>query len=497
MLGATNLAQATQALSTELERRDIEASRERCKSLRQFQAEAWHVIEPATPYLPNWHVDAICEHLEAVEAGQIKKLLINVPFRTAKSTTCSVMWPAKTWTLNPSLRWLTGSFALKLAIRDSLRMRRLITSPWYQARWGHLFELAGDQNQKMRFENNKSGYRLTYGIDASPMGDGGDIILGDDLQDRQQAHSDADREHCLTTFDQAITTRRNQPGVSPLVIIMQRLHCRDLSGHVLDKGGWEHLLIPMHYDPKRSKVTVIGWKDPRTEPGELMHPARFGEKEVADIEDEIGPYAAAGQLEQSPVPEGGAMFKRAWFEIVPEAPANTRWVRGWDLAASTKATSPWTVGLKIGVSAGTYYIDGRSIVRQRVGPDALERLIVNTASQDGFGVPQDIPQDPGQAGKVQLSALVKALAGYVVHFSPETGAKADRAGPMAAQAAAGNVKIVAGPHIDAFLEEAELFPFGSYLDQIDAASRGFARLIKPTASSDIVGPKIHRQGEAS
>jgi predicted phage terminase large subunit-like protein len=488
MLGALNPAETLKALSTSIEQDEIAESRERCKSLRHFFTDAWKVIEPATPFLPNWHADAIAEHLQAVEDGQISKLLINVPFRTAKSSFVSVMWPAKTWTAKPTLRWLTGSFALKLAIRDSLKMRRLIDSPWYQARWGDKFQLTSDQNQKSRFENDKTGYRLTFGVDASPMGDGGDIIVCDDLQDRTSAHSEADREHCLTTFDQAIVTRRNDPKRSALVIVMQRLHQNDLSGHVLARGGWDHLLIPMHYDPKRSKVTSIGWRDPRTEAGELMHPARFDAETVAKIEDEIGPYASAGQLEQLPVPEGGAMFARSWFPVVPVAPAGTRWVRGWDLAGSVKKTSPWTAGVKLGVHQGVYYI--AHVARERRRAEDVEAMIVAIASQDGHSVEIDLPQDPGSAGKTVARSLIKALDGYVVHSSPETGEKSDRARPFAAQAKGGNVRIVEGPWNEAFLQEIELFPYGQFLDQGDALSRAHARLLVAPVAAQIVGPKI-------
>jgi predicted phage terminase large subunit-like protein len=491
-LGALDPGRTLQALSTSLEQDEISASRERCKSLRAFNSEAWHVIEPSVEFKANWHSDAICEHLEAVSNGEIRKLLINVPYRTSKSTICGVAWPAWDWTEHPAEKFLTGSYALKLAIRDSLKMRRLITSPWYRERWGDSFTLTSDQNQKIRFENDKTGYRIAFGVDAGVMGDGGSRILCDDMMDRKAAHSDADREHCLTTFDEAITTRRNDPATTPIVVVMQRLHQRDLSGHLLEKGGWEHLLIPMHYDPKRSRVTCIGWEDPRTEPGELMHPARFDEKTVDSMADEIGPYAAAGQLEQLPVPEGGALFQTGWFEVLQAEPTGIRWVRGWDLAGSKKKTSPYTAGVKMGVKNGTYYIDCRDIVRERWSPAEVEQGMVNTAAQDGHGVAIDFPQDPGQAGLAQRLALIKALAGYVVHSTTETGSKADRAAPVAAQARVGNVKLIAGPKMRVFLEEIGMFPYSTFLDQGDAMSRAFARLLIPVAGGDIVGPKVHR-----
>lgn len=297
---------------------------------------AWHVVEPGKPYIHGWHIDAICEHLEAVTAGQIPRLIINVPFRTSKSTSTSVMWPAWTWSNRPEHQWLCGSYAERLATRDNLKMRRLIQSPWYRARWGAKFALAGDQNQKIRFENDKSGYRIAFGMTGGVMGDGGDTVLIDDPHDRNQAHSDAERDSALTTFDEAIVTRLNEPAKSSIVIIMQRLHEKDLTGHLLAQGGWEHLCIPMEYDPAQpSKRSRIGWRDPRTKPRELMWPERFPAKAVEDLKRSLGTYGTAGQLQQKPAPDEGGLIKRDWFRLWPASapfPVFEYVIQSWDTA---------------------------------------------------------------------------------------------------------------------------------------------------------------------
>lgn len=297
--------------------------------------------------------------MQAVLDGEIRRLLINVPFRTAKSTLCSVMTPAFSWIHRPATKWLCGSYAKELAIRDSLSMRRLIQSPWFQERWGRGFNLVDnsdwgdpdgfvltdDQNRKMRFENDRTGYRLAFGFEGGVMGEGGDVVLIDDPHDRNKAHSDKERAASLVTYDEAITTRLNDPAKSAIVIIMQRLHEQDLSGHVLAKGGYEHLLIPMHYDPSRSRVTMLGWKDPRTEAGELMHPARFPAEVVEQIERDIGSYAAAGQLEQRPAPAEGGIFKKSWWRFYEELPeACDQEIQSWDLAFKGLKTSNFVAG---------------------------------------------------------------------------------------------------------------------------------------------------------
>src|SRR5580692_1197692 len=116
------------------------------RCLREFVLQAWAVVEPSTPFVPGWHIDAIIEHLEAVTLGQVRNLLINVPPRHMKSLLVSVFWPAWEWIRFPERRWLYSSYAASLSIRDSVKCRTLIEAPWYQARWADRYALASDQN---------------------------------------------------------------------------------------------------------------------------------------------------------------------------------------------------------------------------------------------------------------------------------------------------------------------------------------------------------------
>jgi len=169
------------------------------------------------------------------------------------------------------------------------------------------------------------------------------------------------------------------------------------------------------------------------------------------------------------------MFKRAWFPVVEAAPANCRWVRGWDLAATASAQAAWTAGVKIGrADDGRFYIG--HVTRIQGGAADVERLLVNTATQDGRDVKGSIPQDPGQAGKAQAQYLIRQLAGFAYTASPETGDKETRALPLAAQSEAGNVLIVNGDWNRDFLDELESFPMGKFKDQVDAATRAFDML---------------------
>src|SRR5277367_980518 len=267
------------------------------RSLREFVRQGWHVVEPATAFVPSWHIDAICDHLEAVTRGDIRNLLINVPPRHMKSLLVSVFWPAWEWTRYPERRWLYSSYAATLTIRDSVKCRRLIESPWYRSRWGHVFSLTGDQNAKTRFDNNRSGYRLSTSVDGAVTGEGGDRIVCDDPHKVDEGDSDTSRKGVLEWWDVAMSTRVNDPKTSAKVVVMQRCHQRDLSGHLLEQGGWEHRCLPAEYEGP-GRITSIGFVDPRTEHGELLWQVRFGPMEIEDSKRSLGSYAAAGQLQQ-------------------------------------------------------------------------------------------------------------------------------------------------------------------------------------------------------
>jgi hypothetical protein len=252
-------------------------------------------------FIPGRHIDAIIDHLEAVSYGHIRRLLINVPPRHMKSLLVSVFWPAWEWTRWPERRFLYSSYAANLSTRDSLVCRRLIESPWYRARWGHIFVLTGDQNVKTRFENNRSGYRLSTSVGGSVTGEGGDRLVCDDPHKVDEVLSDSIRTATLDWWDTVMSTRVNDPKATAMVVVMQRCHQQDLSGHLLEQGDWEHLCLPAEYEGP-SRATSIGFTDWRKEPGELLWPERFGRKEIDDLKVSLGSYGAAGQLQQRPSP---------------------------------------------------------------------------------------------------------------------------------------------------------------------------------------------------
>ena len=301
----------------DLDRADFE------ESLYEFYKAAWRYIDPA-PWRDSWAIDAICEHLQAVVDGQIRRLIINCPPRIGKSSLTSVAFPAWTWaqpnrthTSGPGVPFLHASYSDKLSLRDSVKCRRLIESVWYSSMWGSRFRLTTDQNTKSRFTNDQGGERLITSIGAGVTGEGGNLILIDDPQAANEVVSEANVQEVLDWWSQVMPTRPNDQQLSAIIIIQQRLAENDLTGHVLETeaDGWCHLCLPGRFEPERSFISAIGWKDPRTEPNELLWPERFSEEALKRLEKTMGPYIFAGQIQQRPEPAGGGIVKRDWWKL--------------------------------------------------------------------------------------------------------------------------------------------------------------------------------------
>lgn len=456
--------------------------RELCsRSLIDFVRRAWPVLEPSTPYVHGWHMDVLAEHLEAVTAGQINRLLINIPPGTMKSLLTGVLWPAWEWGPKgrPSTRVIGASHEVGLATRDARKMRLLVQSDWYQRLWPTV--LTGDQNQKTFFENESTGWRQACAV-GSMTGRRGDRVIWDDPHSVEDAHSEAALIEATRIFRETLPTRLNSPERSAIIVIMQRLHEKDVSGYILSQNlGYDHLCLPMEYEEPTDKrparpPTSLGFVDPRTQEGELLFPERFPRAVIDRDKKVMGEYAVAGQLQQRPAPKGGGIALVDNITVVDSVPDRLVSVgRGWDMAA-TEGAGDYTAGVKIGLLA-----DGRYIIlharRAQKEVHGRDKLILQTMQSDGSDVPQSLPQDPGQAGKAQVAALIKTFAGFDVRFSPETGDKEVRFRGLAAQINAGNVLMLQGGWNEPLLDEMRLFPFGLNDDQVDAASRAFGLLL--------------------
>lgn len=437
------------------------------RSLYQFVKQAWHVVEPGTQYVDSWHIETICRHLQAVTEGKIRRLIINIPPRSMKSTIVSVMWPAWEWISYPERRFLSASYAAELSVRDAVRSRRIIDSAWYRRNYGHVFRLSSDQNVKSRYENDKTGYRISTSVDGGATGEGGNRLLIDDPHNVKETFSDTIRRGVLTWWDESMSTRYNQPAEDAAVIIMQRVHMDDLTGHLLSKGGWQHLCLPMEFDGVR-RSTVLGEYDQRVEIGALLWPTRFTPEVVAQMKTEMGSYAASGQLQQNPVPVGGTIFKRDRWQYYKALPELDESIISIDCTFKDLATSDYVAIQVWGRKGANKYLIHR----------AKERLsftgTVQMARQVKAAFPKTVAvliEDKAN-GPAVIEMLRNEVPG-VLAVNPQ-GGKVARAYAIQPQQEAQNLWLPdasLAPWVNDYLAELTAFPAAPNDDEVDATTQ--------------------------
>jgi hypothetical protein len=287
-------------------------------SLYDFLKTAWPVFDPA-PFTGGWHLQAIAEHLEAVTAGHIRKLLVNIRPRSTKTRLVSVAWPAWTWAQESDpenrlrgagVQFLCASYGAGKAQQDGLLARRIIGSEWYQRLWGNRVVISKDQDNREQYDTIVGGSRISTGIPES-LGKGGLIRIIDDPHKTDEIESDLMIESVIRNYREIWQTRANDPNIGAEVMVMQRQGEGDLSGYWLDNFGDDlvHLCIPGWFEEDRACTTYVNgyrfWSDPREYDGESFWPQRYGAKQRKEDED-LGPFAFAGQIQQRPEPRGAA-----------------------------------------------------------------------------------------------------------------------------------------------------------------------------------------------
>jgi predicted phage terminase large subunit-like protein len=523
---------------------DVQWARDVAGSLRLMVREAWPLVE-SSPFKSNWHIDAICDHLEAVSAGEIKKLALNFPPRHGKSLTVSVLWPAWEWLTRPETRWLFASYAQKLSTRDNRKARQIIESKGGRELGGTRFERLGyagvlqllgrswtledDQNEKLRYENTAGGYRIGTSVGGSATGDGGDIIAIDDPLDADDAESKSARDAVIDWLDGTMSTRLNDPETGRRVLVMQRLHQQDATGHLLEQGGWTHLCLPAEYEPKHpfvypDKVKLPSGRelqgDPRTEEGDLLWPDHFGEAAVAELKTTLGSYRSAGQLQQRPAPAEGGMFKRPWWRRSAagfETYLSLGWdqvIQSWDMRFGESQTkgSSWVVGQVLGFHGADTYV-----LAQIRGKLSFPETIAAVKAMSAFRPDASAKLVERKAnGSAVIATLQRKIPG-LIPIDPE-GGKDARAAAIAAFVEAGNVWLPDSDFIPCppawtddrddevtktqfkptsvtdFIEEFAAFPKATNDDQVDALSQGI-NWKQPQARRSAPAPKVKAKRE--
>jgi predicted phage terminase large subunit-like protein len=443
------------------------------RSFREFVKQAWPVIEPGRALVWGWALDAIVLHLEAVAKEDIRKLAIFVPPGFAKSRLTRVCYPAWKWITDPHHKFLSASYGIDLTVRDTLDLRRIVTSDWYRDTFDR--RIAEDDGGRSGFSLETLGAIKAVTVGGKTTGWRGDTVLFDDIIGVQDANSPSKRIEANEWFRESAQNRVNDLNKSARILIMQRVH-EDDPGALAVQMGYEPLIIPMEWDESMRRTTSIGWTDPRTVEGELAFPERFPREEIEifkDPETGIGSYAYSAQYQQTPTPRKGGLFdveRLGEYETLPEDSYIA--VRAWDLAGS-KGRGAFTAGVKLlyGRNSRKFFVD--DVERGKYAVGVVRDTLLTTAESDGVECKISLPKDPGQAGVAQMDDLTAMLAGFNVKVEPQSGSKETRAEPFAGHVAQGHVLVRKAGWTKAFVEELRFFPRGRYVDQVDAASSAF------------------------
>lgn len=502
----------------------LAAKRERCKrSLGDFVQQAWPVIEASTPLVWNWYLDVICDHVQAIVEGKrpddkdrklprtglqkswTQNAILNVPPGAMKTLITQVFMPAWKWLQKPGWRVLCFSGTPEVLRTASLKCRDVITSNWYTHLFAPAWTISADQNEKLNYKNTKGGVRTALSVGSAVTGVRADCLVIDDPQDAQGVLSKIERQNVNDWWDLAANNRVNDEVRSTRLVIMQRLHVDDFTGHLLeveklreDGGTWEQVVIPTEFEPGEvsTKKTWLGWTDPRKSAGELLDEDRWPAVKLAEYKKNAARYA--GQYQQRPAPLEGNLFKkehwRFWKEdgmpdtqprpkgctaasaiVLPTAFHEI--AESWDLTFKGKVSNDWVVGVKIGrVGARKFILNFR---RLHTGFGGAKAAILDMRSHEPW-CSKTWVEDKAN-GPAVIEELQSVLSGLIA-INPE-GGKESRANVMQPQVEAGEWFLPDGaPFLDQFIEEFSVFPNGRHDDCVDACSQA---AVKMSGSSDL------------
>lgn len=344
------------------------------RDLASFIEQSFVTLEPGTAYQHNWHIEAIAYQLMRVWSGECKRLIINVPPRSAKSICVTIAFTAWLMGHDPRKRIMAISYAQELSLTHAAAFRSVVTSAWYRRAFP-AFAIKANRGQEIR--TTEHGYRYASSIGGSVLGRGADLIVIDDpINGLEAALSAAARRRVQAFYDGTLYSRLNDRQNGAIVIVMQRLHEDDLVGHVLEKEDWEVLSIPA-IAPDDCCYRIGQGREAlyQRRQGEIMHVGRDTFADLEAIKRNLGALNFSAQYQQNPLPAEGQIIKRDWLHSYDERPAAfDLMVASWDTASTQAEHSDWSVGMVWGAIGQSYYLI--DLVRGRWEAPELRRKMI-------------------------------------------------------------------------------------------------------------------------
>ncbi len=432
-----------------------------------FARAAFQVFAPGEVLDWNWHLEAICYHLELVRTRKIKRLIIEAPPRSLKSFIASVAFPAYCLGRDPRSKIITASYSLDLAIKLANDFRALMRSSRYRSLFPGVCGSVKDTETE--FTTAQQGYRYSTSSGGTLTGRGADLMILDEPMRSDDASSAAKRSALQDWYRNTLFTRLNSKKDGAIVLVMQRLHIDDLAGYLRQQGGWTILSLPaIAVDPQRILIGEDRWHDRKA--GALLHPVREPQHILSDIRETLGSYHFSAQYQQQPVPIEGELVKWSWFkpfEVLPHG--ERRIVQSWDVAVKAEEINDYSVCTTWAIVRDEYYL--LDLHRERLTFPDLVKQVISLARK--WRTDSLVIED-----KASGSALIQQLGEGRIVGVPRPIAytpKLDKVSRLSAESAtieAGRVHIQAGAtwHADLRSELAQ-FPNGRFDDQVDSISQ--------------------------
>lgn len=469
-------------------------------TLKDFVKLAWPQVFPASPFSDNWHIGLICEHFEACFKGEIRELVVNIPPGGSKSSTTSVMFPAWGWAKEPGRSWIFAAYGQMIVRRDALAWKTLIQSPWFQERWGEKFRIPTVPAIDL-IKNDQGGFRLGTTPGGEVTGFHANYQVIDD-PNKPEELTKVGLQNTKDWMSRTMGSRwRRPPEVRSLICIMQRLHCDDLSSLLLERGA-THICLPANFDPDRRTVTTWG-EDPRTTRGELLDPVRLPQVLIDELRVNLGGLNASAQLDQDPVPEGGAVFKRDhlrfWstdlesikngvkftdgkvFSCVEKPSQFDQQICSWDCAFKDESTNDYVAGQGWGRCGAAFYLLDQ--IHGHLNFGATQRSVILLAQRLPSATTK-LVEDKAN-GSAIIETLTQSVPG-IVAVDPR-GGKLSRASACSGLVEAGNVYLP-DPKMPGFawvehlfIPEVLSFPRSKKDDQVDAMTQALLYLQENTS----------------
>jgi len=491
-------------------------------SLHEFLKQAWRVIEGGVPFIDNWHLHVVAEHLEACYRREIKNLILNVPPRSGKTSLISVAFPAWVWLQNPEEKFMYASYAHSLSEEHGALCLALIQSDWYQQRWKANFNLTKTAISFLK--NNRTGYRIATSVGGVGTGFGASILIVDDPNNAKDLDSEAIRKTTNNWWNMTWPSRRNNADNDVRILVQQRTQEDDVTGNTLSRDHdkeWTTVIIPMEYEGKRKFRSVINQKvyeDPRTIEGELLCPARWSQDVIKSLKNQLGEYGYAGQYQQRPAPAIGGIIKKPWFQWWKDStpPQIEFTLQSWDTALTANEMSAYSACTTWGVFYDSNHIENvilLSMWRGRVEYPELRELAKRmyfdyrdngkTKNPAFKGRPVDMCLIEAKAsGDPLIQDLVRGGIRAIPFVPNKYGDKIQRVRLITPLIEGGRVWLPARapkydtllPYADEFLESVACFPNAESRDLVDTMAQA---LLKLKDGRFVLNPRDERPVQAS